>query len=363
MFNFRFGNSIVIDMIEQDMAEFINTFRNRNIEEYMDVVGWSHNQNNTTYDSLKEQMLPWRTSKYLPSLKKTGANIFELNCGVGLNLFMTYEIIQQSQPKDDIRDVHLYGTTTSASSSGGTGSRNNNDDKDDLYAMRTAVTANLLLDTILQKEANFVGGGKRGMICPTIISGTVRPNDDRGNIRKSHPWMDLSFIPDNSFDLVYTSYVPMARDLWDTSHSVINNEEFLQRHRDLCRTKGSDWKSSTLYNESQQEQEMIYGQYVSEMIRITKPGNVIAIEHVPMPFCLIMESAMNDVGEEQFYGGVGIAQSFWYNNQTHERYQWNDIDMSTIEIEMDTSSALRRSDIHNNIDHTHYHVVMKKAKK
>ena len=210
-------------MIQQDMIEFINTFRDRNITEYMNV-GWSiDHQNHVTYNTLKEQMLSWRTSKYIPSLKKTGANIFELNCGVGLNLFMTYEMIQQSQPKDDIRDVHLYGTTSTTMTKG---NRNINDDDN---SIRSAITANLLLDTILQKEANFVGGGKRGMICPTLSTGTTSINDHNSN-SKSNQYIDLSFIPDNSFDLVYTSYVPLIRDIWDTDTSIITNEEFIQRH-------------------------------------------------------------------------------------------------------------------------------------
>ena len=329
-------------------------------------VRWhdNRNDNNLTYSTLKEQLTPWRTSKYIPSLKKTGANIFEWNCGLGLNLFMTYEIIHQS--KDDIRDVHLYGSTTSSSSSKSSSNTNSNDD-----SMMTAVAANLVLDTLLQKEANFVGGGKRGMICPT---GKNNNNNNR------HPWMDASFIPDNSFDLVYASDVPSVRDIWDTDTNLVTNDEYVQRQIELCRTKDTDWKSSILYQKSQEQQEELYGQYVSEMIRITKPGNVIAMEHVPIPFCdvVIGSSSSNSNKNDELLnylnsgavggGGTGIAPSFWYRNQTFERYHWDDIDRSSIEIEMDVSSVLWWHDngndnLNNNGNYTHYHVVMKKVKR
>ena len=368
-FNNRFGNRIDVNLIQQDIPEFVNTFRDRDIRQYMDI-GWNNYSNsspiNVTYNTWKEQMTHWRTTKYIPSLKKTGANIFEVNCGLGLNLFMTYEIIHQSQPKDDIRDVHLYGSTTTTPTTRHFSHYYNDD------SIRTAMTANVVLDTILQKEANFVGGGKRGMICPTTTtttttttssSSTTSNNNDQSNYHLS---MELSFIPDNSFDLVYTSYVPPLREIWDTDTNRMTNEEFVQRHVELCRTKESDWKSSILYNISQQQHELLYGQYVSEMIRITKPGNVIAIEHVPIPFCDTVAN-INDIdGNTVSYysgGGTGIAPSFWYSNHTYERYQWNDIDRTSIEMEMDASSALWWSADQNNNNYTHYHVVMKKIKR
>ena len=351
-FNRRFANRIDIQMIQQDMATFLDTFRDRNIADYMNI-GWKNNNyTNVTYHTLKEQMTAWRTLKYIPSLKKTGANILELNCGLGLNLFMTYEIIQQSQqPKDNIRDVHLYGTTTSTTTS---------TTADE--SIGTAVTANALLDTILQKEANFVGGGKRGIICPTVLR-TNRQN--RMYDHNTYDAPDLSFIPDNSFDLVYTSDIPLARDIWDTD--LMSNQEFVNRQVDLCRTKDTDWKSSSLYQVSQEQQESIYGRQVAEMIRITKPGNVIAIEHVPMPFCDLVHrnaaaSAPYHSDAFYYYSGVGLDPSFWTNSDTHARYQWNDLDVTSIDILMDESSYYDEYNNSNN-NATQYHVVMKKVKK
>ena len=351
-FNRRFANRIDINMIQQDMTTFLDTFRDRNIADYMNI-GWKNNNyTNVTYHTLKEQMSAWRTLKYIPSLKKTGANILELNCGLGLNLFMTYEIIQQSQqPKDNIRDVHLYGTTTSTTTS---------TTADE--SIGTAVTANALLDTILQKEANFVGGGKRGIICPTVLR-TNRQN--RMYDHNTYDAPDLSFIPDNSFDLVYTSDIPLARDIWDTD--LMSNQEFVNRQVDLCRTKDTDWKSSSLYQVSQEQQESIYGRQVAEMIRITKPGNVIAIEHVPMPFCDLVHrnaaaSAPYHSDAFYYYSGVGLDPSFWTNSDTHARYQWNDLDVTSIDILMDESSYYDEYNNSNN-NATQYHVVMKKVKK
>jgi hypothetical protein len=355
--------SSILDYIQQNMTQYINTFRNRTdsttllLDGYDDsyttststTTGCRENDpfcrtNNTlnTYNQVREHMTNWKTTKYVPTLKKTGASILELNCQIGLNLYMTYDIMS-SQDGTNLRDVHLYGIESN---------------------YRMAMLANTLLDTLLQMEANFVGGGKRGVICPIPVVTATNDNVNHRSVQQ-----DLSFIPDNSFDLVYTSHLRPIYATWDTITTTDSTEEpntpptnesiQQQRHVDICETKDQDWKSMTLYTASQQQQEMLYGQYIYDMFRITKPGNVIAMEHVPIPYCdaLVLLHKNNQHANNSNTNPYplvwqgGVSQSFWYSNVTHVRYKWIDfMDITSIEMEVDTLYT----------NYPHYHVMMKK---
>jgi hypothetical protein len=266
-----------------------NSFRTM---EYMD---W-----NKTYNEVKEGMKEWKSSKYLPNLKRTGSSIFECSCGIGLNLLLTLEILQDV---GHVRDLHLYGTD---------------------YSMYAAITSNMLLDSILQ-EATLVSGGKRGAVCTADST-------------------QLSFIPDNSFDLVFTSHILPIPNPWELDTTTIyNNSQLMERRREICHLKDTDWKSAILYQLAQDRQEELYGRWVNEMIRIAKPGMVIAIEQITDPtFCLNDTNAISNIS----WSG-GVSQSFWRNGI--ERYNWN-IDPTSIEIETDTLFPNQH----------HYHVMMKK---
>jgi hypothetical protein len=288
------NNSDLLNVIAQNLTQYKNTFRT------LQYMNW-----NRTYDQVKDGMKSWKTSKYLPNLKKTGASIFECSCGIGLNLLMTLELLLHDA--SGVRDLHLYGTD---------------------YSPAAALSANRLLDTILQ-EATSVGGGKRGAVCAAAST-------------------QLSFIPEHSFDLVFTSHILPTPNPWDvdTSSSEMqywNDTLRIERQREICQR--ADWKSQMLYQLAQDRQEALYGRWVSEMIRIAKPGAIVAVEQIPDPtFCAL------STGNDGLTWSGGVPPAFWSTGV--DRFQW-DIDPSSMEMEVDDTLFPSQH---------HYHVMMKKRR-
>ena len=83
----------------------------------------------------------------------------------------------------------------------------------------------------------------------------------------------------------------------------------------------------------QETQNRWFGNWVSEMIRITKPGGAVIVEQVSNPFC----------DDPDDWGGV--SRDFWAS--AVEIYNW-DIDPLSIEMEEDKVFGGR------------YHVFMRK---
>jgi hypothetical protein len=78
-----------------NMTEFLNTFR----ETTFDKWGFSYNK-------IKPNIYDWKVQHYAPYLNKNGSFIFESACGIGLNLYMTFEILQEAA---GIEEVVVYG--------------------------------------------------------------------------------------------------------------------------------------------------------------------------------------------------------------------------------------------------------------
>ena len=93
-------------------------------------------------------------------------------------------------------------------------------------------------------------------------------------------------------------------------------------------------ESKKLAEIAQQKQEDWFGLWVSEMVRIAKPGKPVIIEQVSPPYC-------NDVDD---WGGV--SRNFWKAGVNN--YGW-DIDPSSIDIAADKVFGSGR-----------YHVFMRK---
>lgn len=279
------NNSALIQQITANLTEYTKTFRKL---EYMD---W-----NKTYNQVKEGMKHWKVSRYLPNIK-TGDSIFESGCGIGLGLLLTVELLQD----ENIRDLHLYGTDF-----GGT----------------AATTANGLLDAVLT-EAASVGGGKRGAVC---TADSTR----------------LSFIPDNSFDFVFAGRISPVLDPWETNATAsATTNATIARHREICATKATDWRSQMLYDLALERQSAWYGKWVSEMVRIAKPGVPLAIEQVSDPYC--------DDQQMDERGG-GVPHAFWQEGIA--TYGW-DVDPESIDFESDVLFP----------DKHRYHVFMRKRRR
>jgi len=103
-------------------------------------------------------MYHWKSTRF-PKNLKDGDTIYESACGIGLNLIMTLEILQEVK---GVNNLIVYGNE---------------------YIESSANTSNKLLEALLPQL-----NATKGSICPADST-------------------DLGFIPSNSFDLVFTGYI------------------------------------------------------------------------------------------------------------------------------------------------------------
>ena len=136
----------VAEQIATNITEFLATFRESNFD------NWGK-----TYEQVKQGMDAFK-SKYYPPYLNEGDSIYESACGLGLNLYMTLEILQQTK---GIERLFVYGN--------------------DNIPVSVDV-ANAVFDKAPP------AGSIKGVICPADST-------------------NLSFIPANSFDLVFTGYI------------------------------------------------------------------------------------------------------------------------------------------------------------
>eukprot|EP00592_Proboscia_alata_P004759 CAMPEP_0194379492 /NCGR_PEP_ID=MMETSP0174-20130528/40073_1 /TAXON_ID=216777 /ORGANISM="Proboscia alata, Strain PI-D3" /LENGTH=304 /DNA_ID=CAMNT_0039162265 /DNA_START=120 /DNA_END=1034 /DNA_ORIENTATION=+ len=128
---------------------------------YQSFDGWNRN-----YFVSKEQMLTWKLSTFGRHLK-SGDIIYESACGIGLNLLMTLDLLDENL---GITNLTVYG----------------ND-----YLEESVNTANKILEAAISSPDQRIIerlGSKKGSIC----------------------WGDstnLEFVPSDAFDLVFTGYI------------------------------------------------------------------------------------------------------------------------------------------------------------
>jgi hypothetical protein len=135
----------VTKQITSNMSQFAKEFRETNFDDW-----------DRTYEQVKNGMYHWKSTRFTPL--KSGDSIYESACGIGLNLYMTLEILQDVH---NITNLVVYGNE---------------------YLKVSAEKANALMDQIAPAAAS------KGVICPGDSS-------------------NLSFVPSNAFDLVYTGYL------------------------------------------------------------------------------------------------------------------------------------------------------------
>jgi hypothetical protein len=134
-------------IIEDNITAFLEGFRDREFD------GWG-----LSYKEVKEGLHDWKVKHYAANLKD-GDSIFESACGIGLNLALTLESVQEAESKHNLK---VYGNE---------------------YVAESAKLANKILDTLLPQI-----NATKGTIC----------QGDSTN---------LKFIPSDSFDLVFTGYI------------------------------------------------------------------------------------------------------------------------------------------------------------
>ena len=202
--------------LTQNLTSWLENFRTENFD------AWGY-----TYEEVKAGMRPFKEKFLVPNIK-SGQDIYESACGIGLNLYMTLEILHDA----GITGIHVYGNE---------------------YLKFSTEKANLLFDHAPP------AGSKKGMICVGDSS-------------------DLSHVPSNSFDLVYTGYISPLLNPLGLSHADPDDDVYTE----LCKQakEEKNWKEKTLSQLAQEKQNDFYGKWVGEMVRIAKPGSAVLIEQV-----------------------------------------------------------------------------------
>jgi hypothetical protein len=268
-----------------------------------------------TYQQAREDLYDWKKQEFAPHLKN-GSSIFESSCNIGRNLALTLDIVQEVSGL--VSNIIVYGSDP---------------------ALDSAVVAQVLF-----RETNLFNG-QLGRICPRVDS------------------TNLSKIPSDAFDLVYTSYISPIKDplKFGGDHSPssttaqVMDQAVEQRYSVLCgnaaKYNNADNVSSSNNDDIEKDhipqqrahndvekmqriQEDWYGGWVSEMVRIARPGAPVLVEEVTLPLC------------KDFDGHGGVSREFW--EQAIDKYSWN-IEMGSMRF-VDSREA-------------RYHVVMRKKER
>lgn len=220
------------------------------------------------YRYIKSELKDWKKQYFCGNLN-SGDSIYESASGVGLNLFMTLEIVEDVC---GLNSISIYG----------------ND-----YVQESIDLAEKMYSSVL------FGRAKSYHFCRADSA-------------------DLSHIPSGTFDLVYTGYLEPIVDPLDLSEGWI-----IDRHYDIVdMCNSSDWAYQKLIYLDQEKQEDWYAQWVGEMIRIAKPGKAILLENLSYAICDEMSLVGGDWG--------GVNHDWWL--KAVEKYEL-DVDPSSIIIE------------------------------
>ena len=304
------------NLISDNITEYINTFQD------IQYDNWGY-----TYNEVKSKMYSFKSkyfSKIINELRSTQKTtkiagessssssveqpitIYESASGIGLNLYMTLEILNDLGLLIDDNDVYVYGN--------------------EYLPISTQKSINILnyATTSIFQNSNV------GLLCP-------------GDSTK----LD-TFVPPSSFDIVYCGYLSPLNDPLKLN---LGEHDNFKKYTKLCYSNKAEDKKDTgtdsdatadittkeTAKHAQEIQNDWYGLWISQMIYIAKPGAAIIVEEVSSEYC----TNMRDWG--------GVSQSWWYD--AISKYKW-DIDNTTIEFVQDTVfPKLSR-----------YHVYMRKNK-
>jgi len=244
--------------------------------------GWD-----VTFLQNKERFKDWK-QRYFSSLQ-SGDLLYESACGEGFNLALTLQVLHEYH---NITDLVVYGNDYIPNS------------------------VEIVAPHVLKKLAP--SGTKIGSLC----------QGDSSN---------LDYVPSDTFDLAYTGYIEPLQDPLKIVDDYDYGDE--KAFYDLCDAIDMelDWANVTLITLDQEKQNEWFAKWVSELIRIVKPGKPIIIENIGLPAC----EDRDDFG--------GVAKSWW--TSAIPKFDW-DVDMASLHIEELTPDTKG--------EYGEYHVFMKK---
>ena len=227
-----FSEALNVATARTDHEQMYETVSSRlvqdfNVSSYMEEFrqvseydNWGH-----TYEEVKAGLYEWKSKMYLDL--KDGDSIYESACGIGLNLFMTLEILQEVK---GLQNIQVYGSE---------------------YVHNSVQIANTIFG-----NGYLPGNGRLGRICAADSA-------------------QLDFVPRRKFDLVFSGYIsPLYNPLSLPGTETMQNFDLYNAY---C--EQNDPRAA----EAQRQQERWYGKWVTQMVRLAKPGAPIIIEEVSYP--------------------------------------------------------------------------------
>lgn len=229
--------------------------------------GW-----NKDYATAKDLMTDWKVRMFGDNLR-SGDSIYESACGVGLNLLMTLEILAEER---GIHNLTVYGNE---------------------YIRKSARAAAKIL------EGESPEGTSLGSICAADST-------------------NLSFVPPDSMDLVYTGYIDPLQDPLDLNGQDSDNSLSLK----FCRNRDDEALYEALAHKEQRAQEDWFAAWLGEMLRIVKPGGVVIVEEVARPQC-------------KSHGDYGGVEKVWWAEAVLT-YGW-DVEPRSVQTEASKKDGSR----------------------
>ena len=248
------------EYIEADAAEmsnvtsFLSEFRSKGYDGFR-----------LSFQDAKSRVYDYVVNYFLPPLRN-GGTIYESACGTAATLLMTLEILAEN----DVADVEVYGSD---------------------YVNASVELANQFLSQTLPDGMHV------GNICQADST-------------------NLSHVPSDSFDVVFTGYIDPIIDPFDLAPSDGDDNSGWELSKKRCRSTNET--DIVLARREQAEQERWFSRWVTEMVRIAKHGGSIIIEEVAKPLCELPRD----------WGGV--SQDWWAGAVS--KYNW-DINVSSIQFD------------------------------
>lgn len=301
---------------------------------------WSGNRNNknqtqTTYSQIKEARLPWKRARFLPYLQQPpqstknncsssgSRSMYISGTGNGWNAYLTLDILLEGNDNNNGQlDIHLTGNDPNAD--------------------------NVVKATKLFSKEEQHGGG--AVVVETTTATTFCYADST----------NLSHIPSNTFDLVYSGDVQPLLDPLDLGKEIEQQDNDVRegRYQELCHavknaadadgadhadhtsSSSTSWMALELYRTLQQRQMDWLGQWVAEMTRIAKPGAPIIVENLLWQQQQQAGDDYCDTNNTSWGRALVVDRQFWTLHATRNTYHWN-VDVASVVWETDPIASSR----------------------